>query len=116
MTETAIIERGANDPAYMQPAIVKNMQLVVPVRFVTIEVAEVLTGYTKAHLARELGYQVPALQLRRDRVTARNAYDVQQLHQRLRRVPAAASIGRTPRIQRPHGQEGRGPAARWPHA
>jgi len=55
MTDTAIIERAANDPTPLQPAIVKNMQLVVPVRFVTIEVAEVLTGYTQAAIRTMIG-------------------------------------------------------------
>lgn len=45
-------------------------------------------GYSKAHLARELGYASPAIQLDRTLVTARNAYDVEQLHRRLLRVPA----------------------------
>lgn len=46
------------------------------------------TGYTKTHLAHELGYKTHALQIGQHQVTVRNAYDVQQLHQRLRRVPA----------------------------
>lgn len=45
-------------------------------------------GFTKAHLARELGYERPAIQLGRTQCTVRNAYDVQQLHDRIRRVPA----------------------------
>jgi len=44
-------------------------------------------GYTKAHLARELGYERAALQLNRNQCTARNAHEVQKLHARLRRVP-----------------------------
>lgn len=49
-------------------------------------------GYSKTELARELGSKakVPALQLMRTQVTVRNAYDVERMHQRLKRVPAAA--------------------------
>jgi hypothetical protein len=45
-------------------------------------------GHSKAELARLLGYKMPALQLRRSQVTVRNAYDVKQLHERLRTVDA----------------------------
>lgn len=45
-------------------------------------------GYTKAELARQLGAQRPALQISRHQVTVRNAYEVQQLHARLRMCPA----------------------------
>lgn len=51
----------------------------------------IATGYTKAHLARELGYKVPALQIRRTQCTVRTAYQVTLLHKRLRRVPAKAA-------------------------
>ena len=51
----------------------------------------VATGYSKAHLARELGHSSPAIQIRRTQCTVRTAYDVQRLHQRLRRVPAQAT-------------------------
>lgn len=47
------------------------------------------TGYTKTQLAHELGYKTHALQIGQHQVTVRNAFDVQRLHQRLRRVPAA---------------------------
>jgi hypothetical protein len=40
-------------------------------------------GYTKAALARELGYRTRAIQFRRDRVTARNERKVIALHSRL---------------------------------
>jgi hypothetical protein len=50
------------------------------------------TGYTKARLARELGFETPAIQIKPWRCTARTAYDVQQLHARLRRVPAAGTL------------------------
>lgn len=40
-------------------------------------------GFTEAQLARWLGYETPRLQLGRERVTARNAHDVQVLHGRL---------------------------------
>lgn len=36
-------------------------------------------GFSKAELARRLGMRVPALQLRRDRVTAKNAMRVEKL-------------------------------------
>jgi hypothetical protein len=47
----------------------------------------VRTGYTKSKLAAELGLQAPALQIGRRQCTLRNAYDVQRLYERLRRVP-----------------------------
>ncbi len=50
------------------------------------------SGYSKAGLARHLGYESSAIQLKRTQCTVRNAYDVQQLHARLRRVPAAESL------------------------
>lgn len=40
-------------------------------------------GYTKAGIARALGYRTPALQLRRDRITARNEQRVFALYRRL---------------------------------
>jgi hypothetical protein len=40
-------------------------------------------GYTEAFLAKELGYTNPYLQLGRDQVTVRNAYEVERLYQRL---------------------------------
>ena len=40
-------------------------------------------GFTKAALAKLLGYRSPALQLRRDRITARNEQRVIALHRRL---------------------------------
>lgn len=49
-------------------------------------------GYSKAFLARQMGYTNPALQFRRDRVTVRNAYQVQVLHERLRHVPAGPTL------------------------
>jgi hypothetical protein len=48
-------------------------------------------GYTKAHLARELGYERAAIQIGRKQCTARNAYDVERVHERLRRVPHKAT-------------------------
>lgn len=40
-------------------------------------------GYTKAALAKMLGYDRPALQIGRERVTVRNAAKVERLYQRL---------------------------------
>jgi hypothetical protein len=40
-------------------------------------------GFTKSRLAKELGYRTRALQLRRDRITARNEQRVVALHARL---------------------------------
>lgn len=40
-------------------------------------------GYTEAFLAKELGYAHRYLQLGKDQVTVRNAYEVEQLHRRL---------------------------------
>lgn len=45
-------------------------------------------GYSKAELARLLGYRTRALQLNRHKVTARNAYEVKRLHEKLRKVDA----------------------------
>lgn len=54
---TAALRHGAaaNDPAAVQPGVVPNIQLVVPVRFVTIEVASVLTGYTPGAIRTKIG-------------------------------------------------------------
>lgn len=49
-------------------------------------------GYSKAHLARELGFKSPALQVKRTQCTVRTAYDVGLLHQRLRCVRAAPTL------------------------
>lgn len=51
-------------------------------------------GYSKTRLAHELGYEGHALQIQQKRCTARNAYDVDQLYKRLRRVPAKATLRR----------------------
>lgn len=40
-------------------------------------------GYTEAFLAKQLGYRRPILQLGKDRVTVRNAYEIEKLHHRL---------------------------------
>lgn len=50
------------------------------------------TGYTKARLAKELGYATRALQIKRTQCTAATAYAVTLMHKRLRRVPAAQSV------------------------
>lgn len=50
------------------------------------------SGYSKAELARALGYETAAIQLKRTQCTVRNAYDVERLHARLHRVPAAPSL------------------------
>jgi hypothetical protein len=47
------------------------------------------TGYTRTQLAHELGNKTHALQIGKHWVTVRNAFDVQRMHQRLRRVPVA---------------------------
>lgn len=49
-------------------------------------------GYSKAELARQLGYKRPALQLNREQVTVRNAYDVKVLHEKLRSVDAKRTL------------------------
>jgi hypothetical protein len=49
------------------------------------------SGYAKAELARALGYETGAIQFKRTQCTVRNAYDVERLHARLRRVPATPS-------------------------
>lgn len=49
-------------------------------------------GYSKAELARKLGYATPALQIGRHQVTVRTAYDVQRLYLRLCMVSAAPSL------------------------
>lgn len=49
-------------------------------------------GYTRAALARQLGYANPALQLNRNQITVRNAYDVQRLYEQLRTIDAAPTL------------------------
>lgn len=49
-------------------------------------------GYSKAHLARELGYKVPAIQIKRTQCTVRTAHDVKLLHERLRCVRAEPTL------------------------
>jgi hypothetical protein len=49
-------------------------------------------GFSKAELARLLGYLTPALQLKRYQITVRNAYDVEQLHARLRSCDASETL------------------------
>lgn len=52
----------------------------------------VATGYSKARLARELGYATRALQISHDQCKASTALKVERLHKRLRRVPAGKSL------------------------
>ncbi|HEV7913022.1 MAG TPA: DUF5131 family protein [Albitalea sp.] len=47
------------------------------------------SGYTKADLARALGYSTPALQIKRTQCTVRTAFEVQRMHERLRKVRVA---------------------------
>lgn len=49
-------------------------------------------GYSKAELARQLGYATPALQISRHQVTRRTAYDVQRLYLRLCLVSAVPTL------------------------
>lgn len=49
-------------------------------------------GYSKAELARQLGYKTHALQINRHQITVRNAYDVERLHERLRMVDAKRTL------------------------
>lgn len=49
-------------------------------------------GWSKAELARRLGYSPPVLQFSRAQVTVRNGYEVAQLHARLRSCPAEATL------------------------
>ncbi len=49
-------------------------------------------GYSKAELARQLGYTSPALQLGRRRVTVRSAHDVQRLYARLEHCSARRTL------------------------
>lgn len=60
------------------------------------------TGYSKAALARELGFKTPALQIGRGWVLARTAYRVQRMFDRFRRVPS----GRAERLVRDLRDEG----------
>ncbi len=46
-------------------------------------------GYTKGFLALSMGRKRAALQLKKDHVTVRSAYEVSRLHKRLRKVDAA---------------------------
>lgn len=49
-------------------------------------------GYSKAALARALGYARPAIQFKRANVTVRNAYEVARLHERLRMCDARQTV------------------------
>ncbi|MES1977332.1 MAG: hypothetical protein V4451_04805 [Pseudomonadota bacterium] len=49
-------------------------------------------GWPKAELARQLGYKAPALQFRKTQITVRNAYDVEQLHAKLRSCSARGTL------------------------
>lgn len=49
-------------------------------------------GYTKAALARAMGSASGKLQLCRDRITVRNAYEVARVHERLRKCDADRSL------------------------
>ncbi len=65
------------------PAAVADRAL-VPAARAWRKVGELLEeGFTKAELARRMGYASPALQFRRGRMTARNAHRVEVLHRRL---------------------------------
>jgi lambda repressor-like predicted transcriptional regulator len=44
-------------------------------------------GWSKAELARRLGYKVPALQISKERVLVKNAYKVKRLHAELIGLP-----------------------------
>jgi hypothetical protein len=47
-------------------------------------IARLLTeGFTKAEIARRLGRKVPALQLRKDQITARNAMQIEKLYRQV---------------------------------
>lgn len=48
-------------------------------------------GYTKSFIALSMGQKNPALQLKKDMITVRNAYEVSRLYERLRKVDAAPS-------------------------
>lgn len=65
------------------PAMVSDRALVKPGR--TFERIELLRdeGFSKAELARRLGYATPALQFKHGRMTARNVARVERLYQRL---------------------------------
>ena len=49
-------------------------------------------GYSKAHLARQLKKDKPALQIGRSKVTVRTAFEVERLHARLRFCDARAML------------------------
>jgi hypothetical protein len=51
----------------------------------------VAQGWSQAELARQLGYQRPALQFGPRQITVRNAHEIEKLYERLRMVPAAAT-------------------------
>lgn len=65
------------------PAMASDRALVKPGR--TFKLIEQLCeeGFTKAELARRLGYRNEALQFRKDRMTARNVARVERLHRSL---------------------------------
>jgi hypothetical protein len=65
------------------PALASDRALVKPGRTAKLIERLVDEGYTKAELARRLGYSTPALQFRPDRMTARNVARVEALYARL---------------------------------
>lgn len=57
-------------------------------------------GFSKAELARRLGYASPAIQLRRDRVTARNERRVEKLYRQTMAIDPLAPIAHRGRARK----------------
>lgn len=81
--KTQIRARTERKILAVTPRMVSDRALVKPGR--TFRLIELLLeeGFTKAELARRLGYRNGALQFRRDRMTAKNVQRVESLYRRL---------------------------------
>lgn len=83
-TKTQIRARTERKILAVTPDMVSDRALVKPGRtYQRIKHLVEEEGFSKAELARRLGYRSPALQFRRTRMTARNVARVEALYQRL---------------------------------
>jgi hypothetical protein len=81
--KTRIRARTSRKILAVTPAMASDQALVKAGRSHRLIAALVEEGYSKAELARRLGYARPALQFKRARMTARNVARVEALHRRL---------------------------------
>jgi hypothetical protein len=81
--KTRIRARTSRKILAVTPAMASDQARVKAGRSHRLIAALVEEGYSKAELARRLGYARPALQFKRTRMTARNVARVEALHRRL---------------------------------